>query len=35
MENLEKYGIKKIFKWNERPLDASKGEVMLIDPQEK
>jgi large subunit ribosomal protein L24 len=35
MENLEKYDIQKMFKWSEMALDASKGEVMLVDPQEK
>jgi large subunit ribosomal protein L24 len=35
MENLERYGLKKMFKWAESALDASKEEVMLVDPQEK
>jgi large subunit ribosomal protein L24 len=35
MENLEMYDIEKMYKWVESPLDASKGEVMLVDPQEK
>uniref|UniRef100_A0A914YZ76 Large ribosomal subunit protein uL24m n=1 Tax=Panagrolaimus superbus TaxID=310955 RepID=A0A914YZ76_9BILA len=35
MEDLERYGLKKMFKWEESALDASKGEVMLVDPQEK
>lgn len=35
MENLEKFGIPKMAKWEEQRLDPSKNEVKLIDPHDR